>query len=280
MATNFSIYKNIIIFFLIIILTDAYCNSKPDCNAAVKWQMDFNEVASASMEGIVNFNNTVTFILVFIMIFVCWVMTNCVYFYMENNNSNISRFTHSNELEVIWTSVPAIILLFLATPSFSLLYSMDEIADPTITLKIIGHQWYWSYEFSDYNYLCSDNNMDTKIKYNCYMTDLETMSDKKGYFRLLETNKRILLPIKTHIRLLVSAADVLHSWTVPSFGVKVDACPGRLNQINLFIKRTGLFFGQCSEICGVNHAFMPISVVGVEQKIYSIFLYEQMVKYL
>ena len=280
MPTNFSIYKNIIIFFLVIILTDAYCNAKPDCNAAVKWQMDFNEVASASMEGIVNFNNTVTFILVFIMIFVCWVMTNCVYFYMENNNSNISRFTHSNELEVIWTSVPAIILLFLATPSFSLLYSMDEIADPTITLKIIGHQWYWSYEFSDYNYLCSDNNMDTKIKYNCYMTDLETMSDKKGYFRLLETNKRILLPIKTHIRLLVSAADVLHSWTVPSFGVKVDACPGRLNQINLFIKRTGLFFGQCSEICGVNHAFMPISVVGVEQKIYSIFLYEQMIKYL
>lgn len=280
MPINFSKYKNIIIFILFIVLTDAYCNSKKNCNAAVKWQMDFNEVASASMEGIVNFNNTVTFILVFIMLFVCWVMTNCIYFYMENNNSNISKFTHSNELEVIWTSVPAIILLFLATPSFSLLYSMDEIADPTITLKIIGHQWYWSYEFSDYNYLCSDNNMDTKIKYNCYMTDLETMSDKKGYFRLLETNKRILLPIKTHIRLLVSAADVLHSWTVPSFGVKVDACPGRLNQINLFIKRTGLFFGQCSEICGVNHAFMPISVVGVEQKIYSIFLYEQMVKYL
>ena len=90
MPTNFSIYKNIIIFFLIIILTDAYCNAKSDCNAAVKWQMDFNEVASASMEGIVNFNNTVTFILVFIMIFVCWVMTNCVYFYMENNNSNIT----------------------------------------------------------------------------------------------------------------------------------------------------------------------------------------------
>ena len=112
------------------------------------------------------------------------------------------------------------------------------------------------------------------------MLDLEYMPNRKGYFRLLETNKRVLLPIKTHIRLLVSAADVIHSWTIPSFGIKVDACPGRLNQLNLFIKRAGLFFGQCSEICGVNHAFMSISVVSVEQKIYNVFLYEQMAKYL
>lgn len=279
--------KNYNIFF--VMLFTAFClnidflnhNLVTICDASISWQTDFQEAATPSMEGIINFNHTLSFVIIFIIAFVSWLILNTIYFYLESVNSVSTKFTHSNELEIVWTSIPAIILLFLATPSFSLLYSMDEISDPTITLKVIGHQWYWSYEFSDYNYfLCGTNNESTQLKYDCYMTNLETMPEKQGYFRLLETNKRILLPIKTHIRLLVSSADVLHSWTVPSFGVKVDACPGRLNQLNLFLKRTGLFFGQCSEICGVNHAFMPIAVVGVEQKIYSMFLYEQMVKFL
>ena len=258
-----------------------FINLKFKCDASVSWQTDFQEAATPSMEGIINFNHSLSFVVIFIIGFVSWLLLNTIYYYFESSNTTPNKFTHSNELEIVWTSIPAVILLLLATPSFSLLYSMDEISDPTISLKVIGHQWYWSYEFSDYNYfLCgTDNeNMGTQLKYDCYMTNLETMPEKQGYFRLLETNKRILLPIKTHIRLLVSSADVLHSWTVPSFGVKVDACPGRLNQLNLFIKRTGLFFGQCSEICGVNHAYMPIAVVGVEQKVYSMFLYEQMIK--
>lgn len=280
--TNKLFQQSIFILFLLLIVeffTKITYNSY--CDSGVEWQIDFQEAATPTMEGIINFNHNLTFVICFIVVFVGWLLTNCIFFYIEDKNIIPSKFTHSNELEIVWTSVPAIILLFLATPSFSLLYSMDEIADPTISLKVIGHQWYWSYEFSDYNYfLCGTNNEGTKIKYDCYMTNLETMPEKQGYFRLLETNKRILLPIKTHIRLLVSSADVLHSWTVPSFGVKVDACPGRLNQINLFIKRAGLFFGQCSEICGVNHAFMPIAIVGVEQQVYSMFLYEQMIKYL
>ena len=271
----FSLFLLLIVEFFTKITSNSYCDT------GVEWQIDFQEAATPTMEGIINFNHNLAFVICFIVVFVGWLLTNCIFFYMEDKNIIPSKFTHSNELEIVWTSVPAIILLFLATPSFSLLYSMDEIADPTISLKVIGHQWYWSYEFSDYNYfLCGTGNEGTKIKYDCYMTNLETMPEKQGYFRLLETNKRILLPIKTHIRLLVSSADVLHSWTVPSFGVKVDACPGRLNQINLFIKRAGLFFGQCSEICGVNHAFMPIAIVGVEQQVYSMFLYEQMIKYL
>ena len=137
----------------------------------------------------------------------------------------------------------------------------DSIPKADLTIKAIGYQWYWGYEMSEYNTCFGDLN----LQYNCYMMVLEGLpQDKKGYFRLLETNRRVLLPIDTHIRLLVSAADVLHSWTIPSFGVKVDACPGRLNQLNLYLKRTGLFFGQCSEICGVNHGFMPISVLGVQ----------------
>jgi cytochrome c oxidase subunit 2 len=276
---NYKVVDLKLLFFFLLI-SNVYFN-KLQCDASVAWQMDFQEAATPSMLGIINFNHSLSFVIVFIIGFVSWLLFNTIFHYFEKSNVKPSKFTHSNELEIVWTTIPAIILLFLATPSFSLLYSMDEISDPTITLKVIGHQWYWSYEFSDYNYfLCGTENEGTQLKYDCYMTNLDTMPEKQGYFRLLETNKRILLPIKTHIRLLVSSADVLHSWTVPSFGVKVDACPGRLNQINLFIKRTGLFFGQCSEICGVNHAFMPIAVVGVEQKVYSMFLYEQMIKLL
>jgi len=154
-----------------------------------------------------------------------------------------------------------LILLILSTPSFTLLYAMDEISEPELSLKILGHQWFWSYEISDFN---SCHKQDQSLKYVCYMMVLDGLpKTKQGYFRLLETNKRVILPTNTHLRLLVSAADVLHSWTVPSFGLKVDACPGRLNQLNLFIKRVGVFFGQCSEICGVNHGFMPIVVVSL-----------------
>jgi heme/copper-type cytochrome/quinol oxidase subunit 2 len=138
---------------------------------------------------------------------------------------------------------------------------MDEIAEPEISLKILGHQWFWSYEISDFN---SCQKQEQSLKYVCYMMVLDGVpKTKQGYFRLLETNKRVILPTNTHLRLLVTAADVLHSWTIPSFGLKVDACPGRLNQVSLFIKRVGVFFGQCSEICGVNHGFMPIVVVSM-----------------
>jgi len=130
-----------------------------------------------------------------------------------------------------------------------------------LTLKILGHQWYWSYEVSDFKSCVENHN----LKYSSYMLTNESLQENNsiGFFRNLETNKRVVLPTNTHLRLLVTAVDVLHSWTVPSFGVKVDACPGRLNQANLFIKRFGVFFGQCSEICGVNHGFMPIVLLAV-----------------
>ena len=262
----------LLIIFLTFIFKFNWTGLHSSCDASVIYQMDFQEAATPSMEGIINFNHSVSFIIIFIMGFVSWLLFNAIFYYCEDNNTSPSKFTHSNELEIVWTSVPAIILLFLATPSFSLLYSMDEIADATISMKIIGHQWYWSYELSNdhtnFDTSLFQEQMDVNLKYDCYMTDFENMPEKQGYFRLLETNKRVLLPTKTHIKLFVSSADVLHSWTVPSFGIKVDACPGRLNQLNLFIKRSGLFFGQCSEICGVNHAFMPIAVVGVDADLY------------
>lgn len=224
-------------------------------------RFNLSEPASISMEGILLFNQHLLFVLVLIIVFVGWILIHTIIQFTEIENSLQTKFVHSKELEVIWTTIPALILLVLATPSFTLLYAMDEIAEPELSLKVLGHQWFWSYEISDFT---SCSNSQQSLKYVSYMLVLEGFPKSKlGYFRLLETNKRVILPVNTHLRLLISAADVLHSWTIPSFGLKVDACPGRLNQINLFIKRVGVFFGQCSEICGVNHGFMPIAVVSL-----------------
>ena len=231
------------------------------CDTPFLWQTSFHDPASVTMEGILLFNKHLLFLLVVIVIFVAWLLFQTVYHFTEFNNKFNTKFVHSKELEIIWTSIPALILLVLATPSFTLLYAMDEIAEPELSLKILGHQWFWSYEISDFN-SCSKTTQ--SLKFISYMLVLDGLPrTSKGYFRILETNKRVILPTNTHLRLLVSAADVLHSWTIPSFGLKVDACPGRLNQVNLFIKRVGIFFGQCSEICGVNHGFMPIVVVAL-----------------
>ena len=231
------------------------------CDSPEFWQTTLQEPASITMEGILIFNKHLLFLLTVIILVVAWIVAYTLYYFFEFNNKYESKFVHSTELEIVWTTIPAVILLILAVPSFSLLYAMDEIAEPEITLKVLGHQWFWSYEISDFN---SCQKQEQSLKYVCYMMVLDGLpKTKQGYFRLLETNKRVILPTNTHLRLLVTAADVLHSWTIPSFGLKVDACPGRLNQINLFIKRVGVFFCQCSEICGVNHGFMPIAVVAL-----------------
>nr|CBL58287.1 cytochrome c oxidase subunit 2 [Tanytarsus aboensis] len=164
------------------------------------------------------------------------------------NQLNNRFLLHGQTIEVIWTVLPAIILLFIAFPSLRILYLLDEINNPTISLKSIGHQWYWSYEYSDFN----------NIEFDSYMIPSNEMSEEN--FRLLDVDNRIILPINNQIRILVTATDVIHSWTIPSLGVKIDANPGRLNQTNFYINRPGLYFGQCSEICGANHSFMPIVI--------------------
>jgi cytochrome c oxidase subunit 2 len=230
------------------------------CDAAEPWQIGFQDPATPIMEGIVFFHNHIMFYMTGVGVFVMWLLARCIYFYNETSNTaEVDNFTHATTIEVIWTIVPALILLIIAVPSFSLLYSMDEMLDPLVTLKVIGHQWYWSYEYSDYNAHISSGN---GINFDSYMVADGDLCD--GSFRLLEVDNRAILPVNTHIRVLVTAADVLHSWAVPSLGVKVDACPGRLNQTNIFIKRAGVFYGQCSEICGTNHGFMPICVEAVD----------------
>lgn len=216
-------------------------------DSARMYQLGFQDPATTTMEGIYLFNLHLLFVIISIVLLVGWLLFVILQNFTELSNSKASKFTHNNTIEIVWTSMPALILLSLASPSFSLLYSLDEISNPELTLKILGHQWYWSYEISDFN-SCSDTQ---NLKYSSYMLTDESLKENSsiGFFRNLETNKRVVLPTNTHLRLLITAVDVLHSWTIPSFGVKVDACPGRLNQANLFIKRFGVFFGQCSEIC-------------------------------
>lgn len=236
-------------------------DSKFFADSAVFGQLNFQDPATTTMEGIILFNLHLLFIIIGIVVLVSWLIFCIMDNYIEFTNKTLLDFNHSEIIEIIWTSLPTLILLSLASPSFSLLYSLDEISCPDLTLKIIGHQWYWSYEISDFNSCSKTKN----LRYSAYMLSNEFLikNSKLGFLRLLETNKKVVLPINTHLRLLITSVDVLHSWAVPSFGIKVDACPGRLNQANLFIKRFGFFFGQCSEICGVNHGFMPIAILAV-----------------
>ena len=254
---NFSLVSLISIF--------SFFNVSTFSDASDTWQLGFQTPATPIMEGIINFHNHIMFFIVGIAIFVGWLLARCLaHFSAVANPEPVDNFTHATTIEIVWTVVPAIILLFIAVPSFSLLYSMDEVLDPAITLKVIGHQWYWSYEYSDYNHLTEEN---TGINYDSYMVADDDLT--KGAFRLLEVDNRVVLPVNTHVRVLITSADVLHSWAVPSFGVKVDACPGRLNQTTLFINRPGTFYGQCSELCGTNHGFMPIAVEAVSLEAYT-----------
>lgn len=232
---------------------------------AESWQLGFQDPATPVMEGIINFHHDLFFFLIIITFFVCWLLFKIIILFNEKKNKIPSSLVHGTLIEIIWTIIPALILLIVAVPSFALLYSMDEIIDPIITIKIIGNQWYWNYEYSD--------NLDffnESLNFDSYMiqdNDLEI-----GQFRLLEVDNRVVIPVKSHIRLLITASDVLHSWAIPSFGIKLDACPGRLNQTTLYVKREGVFYGQCSELCGINHGFMPIVVEVVSLENYLIWL--------
>ena len=232
-------------------------------DAPENWQITLQDPATPVMEGIINFHNDIMFYLVMIAIFVSYLLVRCLQLFYHKNNPIPEKFIHGTTIEIVWTIIPAVILMFIAIPSFALLYSIDEIIDPSLTIKIIGHQWYWSYEYGLNDPYNIESNEDV-LAFDSYMVPESELT--KGALRLLETDRRLVLPTKTHIRCIVTSADVLHSWAVPSFGIKIDACPGRLNQASLYIKRAGVFYGQCSEICGINHGFMPIVVETTSQE--------------
>nr|YP_010042735.1 cytochrome c oxidase subunit II [Protoreaster nodosus]QPC56372.1 cytochrome c oxidase subunit II [Protoreaster nodosus] len=209
-------------------------------------QLGLQDASSPLMEELVYFHDYTLIILTLITILVFYGLASLLF------STNTNRFFLEGQgLETVWTIVPAIILIFIALPSLQLLYLMDEVNNPSLTIKAIGHQWYWSYEYADYR----------ELEFDSYM--IPTNDLPLGSPRLLEVDNRLVLPSNTPIRVLVSSADVLHSWAIPSLGIKMDAVPGRLNQVNFFISRCGLFYGQCSEICGANHSFMPIVIESI-----------------
>lgn len=230
------------------------------------YQLGFQDPASPVMEEIINFHNYLMIYLAFVVMGVLWMLFAILINFRKSNRFISHKYLiHGTLIELIWTITPALILVAIAFPSFKLLYLIDEIIDPAITIKVIGHQWYWSYEFSDYATYEGKS-----IQFDAYMVPEDDL--QVGDFRLLEVDNRVIVPVDTHVRVVVTAADVLHSWAVPSLGVKLDAVPGRLNQTSFLANREGVFYGQCSEICGVNHAFMPIVVEAVKLEDYCTYI--------
>jgi cytochrome c oxidase subunit 2 len=233
-------------------------------------QLAFQNAGSVIATGIEHLHHAIFFVLILIFIPILCLLWQIVYRYAykwehltkdaskhiilyRKNYLTWNALIHGIYLEIIWTVTPTICLVLIALPSFGLLYSIDEIIEPLLTYKVIGHQWYWSYETP------------TNEEFSSYLkpvTDLQ-----KGELRLLEVDQPLICPIYAHIRVIVTAIDVLHSFAIPSLGIKIDAVPGRLNQVSLFLLRPGIFYGQCSELCGVNHGFMPIKIIALEDLI-------------
>nr|APG38452.1 cytochrome c oxidase subunit II [Kaloula conjuncta negrosensis]AVP25563.1 cytochrome c oxidase subunit II [Kaloula conjuncta] len=206
-------------------------------------QLGFQDAASPIMEELLHFHDHTLMAVFLISTLVLYIITSLMTTKLSSTNT-----IDAQEIEMVWTIMPAIILIVIALPSLRILYLMDEISNPDITVKAIGHQWYWSYEYSDF----------ANLNFDSYMTPTNDLTP--GQFRLLEVDNRMITPIGMATRAIITADDVLHSWAVPSLGVKTDAIPGRLNQASFLISRPGLYYGQCSEICGANHSFMPIVV--------------------
>nr|QPN54181.1 cytochrome c oxidase subunit II [Serica sp. NS-2020] len=202
--------------------------------------------ASPLMEQLTFFHNHALLILLMITVLVGYLMGTLFF-----NKFNYRYLLEGQTIEIIWTILPAVTLIFIALPSLQLLYLLDEVNNPLISIKTIGHQWYWSYEYSDFK----------NFEFDSYM--IPPAESTLNNFRLLDVDNRTVMPFNSQIRLVITAADVIHSWTIPTLSVKVDATPGRLNQVSFLINRTGLLYGQCSEICGANHSFMPIVIESI-----------------
>ena len=215
------------------------------------WQILFQTPESPVMERIVDFNTYVSVVIILITLFVLALLIVVVVRFNEKANPSPSKTTHNTLLEVVWTVIPVLILVAIGIPSVRILYFMDRNPAAEMTLKVIGHQWYWSYEYPD----------NGNFSFDSVMTPDSDIKDPT--VRLLEVDNRIVLPVDTDIRLLFTSEDVIHAWAIPALVAKIDAVPGRINESWVRINRPGIYYGQCSELCGVNHGFMPIAVEAV-----------------
>jgi cytochrome c oxidase subunit II len=243
--------------------------SAPAAMAAfpLPWQLGFQEAATPVMAGFDHMHNYLLVVITGICLFVLLLLIIICVRFNEKRNPVPATFTHNTKLEIIWTLLPVIILVTIAVPSMKTLYFAGKLEQPEMTLKVIGHQWYWEYQYPD-----ADN-----MKFDSVI--VKDADLKPGQLRLLEVDNRVVVPVNTNIRVLITAADVIHSWAVPSFGVKKDAVPGRLNETWFRVNKPGTYYGQCSELCGIDHGFMPIVVQAVSKEDYAKWLEEAKKKF-
>jgi cytochrome c oxidase subunit 2 len=231
------------------------------------WEMGFQAPATPVMERIEDFHTLLLVVITLISAFVLALLAYIIFRFNERRNPSPSRTSHNTTVEVVWTVVPVLILVMIAIPSFRLLYFADRTQDAEMTIKAIGHQWYWSYEYPD----------NGNFTFDAMMVPENEIKD--GQMRLLETDNVVVLPIETNIRLLTNSQDVIHSWAMPSFGVKLDANPGQVNETWMRITKEGTYYGQCSEICGVGHAYMPIKIEAVSKEKFQAWVTEAQQKF-
>ena len=254
-------FKKFSYIFLTLIPGSVLANQPKD------WQLGFQKAASQGMEDIVWFHDYMLLpIITAITVFVLFLLLYTCVRYRASRNKIASTTSHNTLVEVLWTLIPCLILIVMAVPSFKVLYSQDTIPKADVTIKAIGYQWYWGYEYPDEN-----------IIFDSYMVDEKDLKENQP--RLLTVDNEIFVPVNKVIKVMITANDVLHAWALPSFGVKRDAIPGRINETWFKADRTGTFYGQCSELCGIKHAFMPITVNVVSEDEYNLWLEEAKVKF-
>jgi cytochrome c oxidase subunit II len=244
-----------------------FTSIEASANQPQNWQLGFQNSASETMRNIVNFHDKLLLpIIIAISVFVLFLMIYACIKFRASKNPNPSKTTHNVAIEVLWTLIPCLILIVIAVPSFKILYSQDTIPKADVTIKAVGYQWYWGYEYPDEN-----------IIFDSYM--IETKDLKEGQPRLLAVDNEVIVPVNKVVKVLITANDVLHAWALPSFGVKRDAVPGRINETWFKADKEGTYYGQCSELCGIKHAFMPITVKVVSNEDYQEWLSDAKIKF-
>ena len=252
---------------ILYIFLSAFAASSTLANQPKDWQLGFQDPASDGMRDIVNFHNNLLLpIIIAISVFVLFLMVYACIRFRASRNPNPSKTTHNVTVEILWTLIPCLILIVMAVPSFKILYKQDTIPKADVTVKAIGYQWYWGYEYPDEN-----------IIFESYM--IETKDLKKNQPRLLAVDNEVVVPVNKVVKVLITANDVLHAWALPSFGVKRDAVPGRINETWFKAEKVGTYYGQCSELCGIKHAFMPITVRVVSEEDYQEWLNGAKIKF-
>ena len=252
---------------ILFIISNFFVTFEVLANQPKEWQLGFQNPASGGMRDIVNFHDNLLLpIIIAITVFVLFLMLYACVRFRASANPNPSKRTHNVTVEILWTLIPCLILIVMAVPSFKILYKQDTIPKADLTIKAVGYQWYWGYEYPDEN-----------IIFDSYM--IEEKDLRADQPRLLAVDNEVVVPVNKVVKVLITANDVLHAWALPSFGVKRDAVPGRINETWFKAEKEGTYYGQCSELCGIKHAFMPITVKVVSEEDYQEWLSEARVKF-